>query len=738
MYKGKSTVLAATAVLSVAGLATSGIVQADKDNRNAQHSFTLDKVTVAATLTEEKLEDVANTVSVIDAEQIENTVATDIRDLIRYEPGVEVRRADRFGLAGFNVRGFEGNRVKISIDGVDLSRALNTGGPYLRGSRNFVDIDAVKRVEILKGPASSLYGSDALGGVVAFTTKDPADYLDDGDDTTVSVKAAYDSTDNSLSETLTFANRIGAFESLLVYTHREGEEFENFNEGYAGGQGNNRTIPDPVDYDSDNVLVKFQYQLNQAHRLGLTLERFESNTQTELLSLEGISYNPMFNYSDYTGDDTATRERLSLSHQWEAQLRVFDSMSWHIDWQDGKTEQLTRNYTEAFGYGNRLIDYNNQEQSIQLDAQFDKTIGDHELTYGISYQESELENTTDKYYLDDGREPDLNRYTPVIEANTLGVYAQYQLHFLDGRFNVTPSIRYDVFEADPGVDSRVETEYEKHKSEKATARLGFVYKFDDVYSAFAQYSQGFKAPDVEQLYHEDTASFYRGYVILANPDLEPEESNNSYEVGLRANGALGSFEVSAYYNEYKNFIKADTTMGEYRGLDVSIIQYQNLAEATVKGLEARGSIWLDSAMGAPTGTSLSVALAYAQGEGNEKGDPTDRPINTIAPLKAVIGLNYDASSNLWGGSLVCTLVEQKKPEDIFDETDFSSPGYGLLDLTAYYQPVEPLVLRVGVYNLTDKEYWQWGDVNGLDNETDYLDRFTQPGRNASLSVKYSF
>ena len=142
------------------------------------HDF--DRVQVTATRTERAASDVAATVDVIDREQLDRKLVQDIRDLVRYEPGVSVTRsAARFGLGGFRIRGLDGNRVLIQTDGIALPKSFDIGS-FANANRNFTDLETLKRVEIVRGPASSLYGSDALGGVVAFVTKDPADYVKDG------------------------------------------------------------------------------------------------------------------------------------------------------------------------------------------------------------------------------------------------------------------------------------------------------------------------------------------------------------------------------------------------------------------------------------------------------------------------------------------------------------------------------------------------------------------------------
>jgi hemoglobin/transferrin/lactoferrin receptor protein len=130
------------------------------------------EITVTGTRTPRALQDSPGTITIIDDEDIQNLFIRDIKDLIRYEPGVSVRnRPTRAGNSSINIRGIEGNRVLIQIDGVRVPDI------YVNTSRDLVDFESLSKVEIICGPASTLYGSDAIGGVVSFITKDPEDYL---------------------------------------------------------------------------------------------------------------------------------------------------------------------------------------------------------------------------------------------------------------------------------------------------------------------------------------------------------------------------------------------------------------------------------------------------------------------------------------------------------------------------------------------------------------------------------
>ncbi|HRF83975.1 MAG TPA: TonB-dependent receptor plug domain-containing protein, partial [Pseudoxanthomonas sp.] len=183
-----------------------------------------DRVQVTATRTERAIVDVPASVDVIDRERLDQTLARDIKDLVRYEPGISVTSSfGRFGLGGFRIRGLDGNRVQIQTDGIAVSDAFLIGS-FANANRNFVDLDTLKQVEIVRGPASALYGSDALGGVVAFVTKDPVDYLGEGRDAYFGLKFGYEGDWRGLSAGATAAFGGERWSGMAAINRRTGQE----------------------------------------------------------------------------------------------------------------------------------------------------------------------------------------------------------------------------------------------------------------------------------------------------------------------------------------------------------------------------------------------------------------------------------------------------------------------------------------------------------------------------------
>ncbi|HCH95339.1 MAG TPA: TonB-dependent hemoglobin/transferrin/lactoferrin family receptor, partial [Erythrobacter sp.] len=233
-----------------------------------------EQIVVTATRIPLQIADAPATVTVIDDEQIADELATDIKDLVRYEPGVSVRRAPaRFGAAlgatgrarneDFIIRGIGGNRVLIQVDGIRSPQGFSFGAQDA-GRGGYTDVSLVKSVEILRGPASALYGSDGLAGAISFTTSDPVDLIEPGSRFGGFVRASYSSADEEFTETAALAGIFGDVSAMLSYTRRDFQELEN--RGEIGGLGSSRTLPNPQDGNSNAVLGKLVWDTG-AHRL---------------------------------------------------------------------------------------------------------------------------------------------------------------------------------------------------------------------------------------------------------------------------------------------------------------------------------------------------------------------------------------------------------------------------------------------------------------------------------------
>ncbi|MFB9218077.1 TonB-dependent hemoglobin/transferrin/lactoferrin family receptor [Vibrio sinaloensis] len=689
---------------------------------HAEDSSYFDEVVVSATRTSLTLESTSASVTVITDEDIEQNLTTNINDVFEYTPGVTMNSSSRQGAQTINIRGMEGKRVKILVDGSAQPGNFD-GGPYsfINSSGITVDPDMLKSVEILKGAASSLHGSDAIGGVVAFETKDPADFLKDGKDIGGQAKLTYSSKDNSFSEHVALANQFGELETLVAFTRRDGEELQNF----AKRADLTDYAVESQDSAVNNLLVKLQYQIDDNHRVEFLAELIDDSVDSEIVH---------GSYDSYDSEDITKQNRFAIKHIWFTESAIADSITSKVSYLQKEENGVTKRFKPA---GPRspndnlqTKDYVYKEDKLEIETQLDKELNNHYLVYGATFTTSDIKNTNKEYNSDPATPDQVLVYTPKAKEQKFGIFFQDEMTFLDGDLTVTPGIRYDHFSTDPG---KVESEELKKFSDSAfTGRLGANYAITQNHSVFGQVSQGFRAPSFDELFYTYDNPAHR-YYNEPNPDLKSEKSL-SYELGYRHTTNATFTEVSAFYSDYDDFIENVITRTEG---GFNYYSNVNLNSAVVKGAELSNNVRWDRLVGAPEGISSNFVLAYSEGE-----DGNNNPLNSINPWNAVMGLNYDAPSSNWGTSVKFNYTSNKSRGDLNldeknggNEDQVELPSATVVDITAYYKPMKDLTVRGGVFNVANKEYYRWNDIRG---EEELLPENTQAERNFAISVKYDF
>ena len=222
------------------------------------------------------------------AKKLEKEQAQDVKDLVRYETGITVVEAGRFGNSGFAVRGVEENRVAVQIDGLHQAETISSQGfkelfegyGNFNNTRNSAEIETLKQVTVRKGADSLKSGSGALGGSVSFDTKDARDYLLNKN-YYASYKRGYNTADNQNLQTLTLAGRYKYFDAIAVITSRKGHELENY--GYKNYndkiQGKTREKADPYRRTQDSALLKIGFQPTENHRFSVVADLYKQTSK---------------------------------------------------------------------------------------------------------------------------------------------------------------------------------------------------------------------------------------------------------------------------------------------------------------------------------------------------------------------------------------------------------------------------------------------------------------------------
>jgi hemoglobin/transferrin/lactoferrin receptor protein len=703
-------------------------------------------ITVTATRTPLTFLEVPATVTQFSAEDIADLLALDIRDLIRFEPGVSVRRApSRFGAAlgstgrdgnaGFNIRGLEGNRVLILVDGIRVPDGFSFGA-QAAGRGDYVDLGIIKSLEILRGPASALYGSDGLAGVVSFQTADPQDFLGGGGSIAGLGRLAYANAADEWNGTGVLSAQAGPWSAMAAVTVRRGHELDN--QGTVDTPDSNRTAPNPQDRQSEAVLGKLVFDAGGGHRLRLTGEYFVDRTDTNVLS--GVNPNPVAPTAvvGLTAEDRIARRRVSLDWRYAGDGRV-EAANLAAYWQQGENSQSSFEDRPTAADRVRINTFDNRV----IGAAGDLTLGfaDGEVTHRLVmggdvnlFRQSGLRDGTVP------TPPDVfpTRAFPDTDYTLAGAFAGAELRMAGGRFILFPAVRFDHYALRPQQDPLLPGfQSARSSGSRLSPRLGATYRVSDSVSLVAQYAQGFKAPapgQVNQFFENPNSPFF-AYVSRQNPDLEPETSE-SIEGGIRVADGPVEFGLTGFAGRYRNFISQEQVGGTGTIADPIVFQFINLTRVNIEGVEARFAVKpLD-------GVTIDGAMAWANGRTDRDG--ARAPLITIDPLRFVGGVGYRAPDNRWGGQLIATVGTQKEArqtEGLCTPACLRPDGFEALDATAFWQINQKFILRAGLFNITHATYSEWADLRGLADTAAnraVADAWTQPGRNVSVSLTARF
>nr|WP_244840638.1 TonB-dependent hemoglobin/transferrin/lactoferrin family receptor [Aeromonas dhakensis] len=667
-----------------------------------------DVMVVSGSRMEQKLEDVSGPISVITAEQIEEQVVSNVADLFRYEPGVTA-----LGGAGdaqtFIIRGMGENRVKIVRDGVRENDAYKNGGV----GQSYFDTDMIKQVEVVKGPASAAYGSDALGGVIAITTKDAADFLK-GRDSYLDATSGYASSSHQKMAGFTGALRTGELENLLRYTWRDGGVTQNYD-----------SDKNEFDIASQALLFKSQWNLSDSQFLKLTVDYFTEGQDPDAVDLTkaGSVFNQPITDKDTDNLSLVLDHGIALQAPWVDRI---DSKIYYARTKQTMDQYASSKYpvrpTNPYVTKNSL-DHNGFEQkSLGAQVKFSKALDSQRLAWGLEYEHTDNERTRFKAPTVAG---DFEGYSELSFPSTTtehgALWAFDELKFGE-RWVLTPGARYDYYRMNPDQDPAYTGENLKRFSEgEFSPKLGLVFKAHEAANLFAQYSHGYKTPMYDNAFSTLNHQAY-GYRIEPNTNLKPE-SSDGIDLGVRGSAGGFSYEVATFYNKYDDFIELGQVSTEGR---TAVYQYQNLDKATTKGAEAKADYWLNDLV------NVWGNLSYIEGK-----DGDGNYINSLSPLKGTLGVRLEQAN--WNINTALRFADDmsKVGKDAKGNDNIKSAGWGVVDIYAQFKPVQDLQFNVGVFNLFDKEYVNYESITGQSASASTSNK-TEPGRNLSARVKYVF
>ncbi|OUY09320.1 hypothetical protein CAP42_12105 [Acinetobacter indicus] len=654
--------------LSFAVLAAmSSLAQANPDNSTTD-ATQLNTIVVTATGYEQDLSKAPASITVIDREELEKREYNDITDVLRHTPGVVVSGSG--SAQTISIRGMSSNYTLFLVDGKrQYGRDVNPNGDDAGFEKNILPpVSAIERIEIIRGPASTLYGTDAMGGVVNIITKKVSDrwsgsvelgsvIQDQGNAGDIQNGSVY------LAGPL-LENKLGLQLSLNKQKREE--------DAYVGGfRGTER----------ESLNSRLSYILNDKHDLQLEANFVQQESETTVGKTVALANN--------AADSSSRNYRhvYALTHHGRYSDQL-DSTT-YLQYENSKNPDRGNTQLGTKGIELDTWTFNNQWNWL---------LGNHTLSFGAHYKDEKL---TDKATNRNPNAPEFSELTRWSAA----AFLEDTWHLSDS-FDLTAGLRYD---------------HDENYSGHVSPRLYGVYSLNDQWTVKGGVSTGYKQPDIRAA----TEGFYsvtggggsplatgRG-IIRANPDLDPESSLSS-ELGVNWQNDRVKASLTAYVTQYKDRItevracETDTdgsstnrnNWQEWKCFEGDtpfyfISERINVDEAELKGVEATLEASLSDY------TTLMANYTFTDSE-FKTGEFKGQPVNQMPEHMLNITVDHEINDalNVWS-----RLHYRSETSAYLSRTSVAqpNPGYEFLDVGLNYKFTPNISGKFGVYNLLDEK-----------------------------------
>jgi len=712
-------------------LFSSAALAQDKKTDSLKGSV-LDEVVVTTLRTETKRGNVPRSMTVISKSAMALTPAQEVTDLLKKNSSVSIIQYPGLS-AGVGIRGF-----RPQFSGLNQrSLLLVDGRPP--GTVNIATINPadIERIEILKGPASALYGSSAMGGVINIITKKSSGdvhgnvFAEYGSYETAKLGAA---AGGNITKKLDFDLSFLSFDrnknmklgknNLFRNLFDAGKATKNYPDGAVDVEDNRsdglRRDYTRLNYSSGSL--RLGYQIDKAWRLDIRGERFVAK------NVESPSDIVFGNAQPSSKDIERHNEEATLSGNFLNHKLTFRGYT---------AQEKNQNYTLVSAAGVKLVPYVSYQSSsswkgIQVKDAYQ--LGKHSLVFGLDYSDAAI--TTHSFLATSvERAP----FSPNYSLSSAAAYIQGQLNFLDNRLVVNPGVRLDVITYDVK-QTPLLTTYAggKQTSPFFSPSLAAQYSLTPSFTVHASTGRAFVTPDAYNVagYSEIIASG-RATVTKGNPDLKNENSI-SWDTGLRfAKAELGLSADFTYYNTYvKDRITTRRTVPATaettpEGIPISsITTYINANKANINGLEAEFS-WDLGTLAAKDYSFKVFGNATKSSKAKEvtialDGTETAKEIANVADFTATYGVEFN---NLKGLDLRLNMryVGKRRDTDFNDSRspEIVYPEFMVADFGASYTFIKKHTFSLLVNNITDENYYEKRGYN-------------LAGRNFSLRYNISF
>lgn len=694
-------------------------------------SYKTDEIVVSANKFDEDSKYLPRQIETLNSEEIAFANSQTTADLLQQTGEIFVQKS-QLGGGSPVIRGFEANKVLIMIDGVRFNNLIFRGGHLQNVLR--IDDNALNKVEVLFGAGSTIYGSDALGGVMNFYTKDPILSLNDKTFTTGTGYFRYSSADNENTghfDLHVSSKKVGVMGSFT---------YSNFNALSMGTK----------DVKNQDWLRKFTAQHINGKDTMIATDNYYSQTPSgynqydilaKVLVAQSPNVNHTFNFQYSNSNDIPRYDRLNTINpntgnftdaQWyygperrilgsyklglKATKTIFDNSKILLAWQDVNESRHNR----AFG-GSNLTNRMENVDVYSLNADFVKRLNTknresfHNLSYGIEGYYNTVTSTANRTNVNTGAETKASTRYPDGDNNMTTIAAYVADNFrINNMITSTFGARYSYV----GLNSSfVDTTFYKfaqlypdgidQTNSAFSGNLGFTFLPKGDWKVYINGSTGFRAPDID-----DLAKIFETVpgvsVIVPNPDLGPEYTYNG-ELGV---SKIISNKVFAEAIGFYTYITDAIVTGPFTYNGSSKIVYDgDTANVIANQNTGSGYIWGSTVnLNADVTNYLSLTNTITYTYGRVITDSTNQPLDHIPPLFGKSGLVVNL--NKFQGEFNVMYNAWKTKDDysasgednLPQATPDGMPNWFTLNAKAAYALYKNLQVQLEINNLLDRNY----------------------------------
>jgi hemoglobin/transferrin/lactoferrin receptor protein len=704
-------------------------------------SYSTEEIVVSADRFNELLKDVPRQIDVINSKDIQYSNVQTTAQLLSKNSNVSVQMSQQGG-GSIVLRGFEASRVLIVVDGVRLNNGIFRAGHLQNVVR--IDNNMLDKVEVLYGPGSLMYGSDALGGVMNFYTKNPVLSLNNNMLTKGDAFVRYSTANQEKSGHMNLSlggkniGFLGSFTFSDFGDLRMGANYDpTFNDAWKRNYYVERVGSTDVMTKNDNVNIQKQSAYHQYDAMGKFLIKQSDNVQ-HTFSFQYSNTNDVPRYDRlnvYSGSNLKFAEwyygpetRLMGSYKLDLMngQSFYDNAQLTLAYQNIKESRNNRRFNNV-----NLYSQNDKVDVMTANLDFFKKLKDNEVRYGVEGTYNNLKSTAIKKNIVDGSETtDISRY-PDGDNNMLSLAAYFSHSYeINKQFTLSDGLRFSYVTLK---STFVDTTFYKfpfteanQKNAAINASLGLAFMPTTDWRFYINGASGFRAPNFDDLSKVFETS--AGNVIVPNSDLKPEYSyTGEFGISKIFDNRI-KLEGVAYATLFQNalitgpfqFNGQDSVT--YQGVRSKVYANQNADKgAYILGYNLNMSADLTSYF------SLTSSLNFTYGR--IKTDTVDVPLDHIPPVlgktsmvvkldkfKGDFTVMYSGWKRIWDFS-------DSGEDNLQDATASGMPSWYTLNLGGAYQLTPNLQIQARLDNILDKNY------------RTFASGFNAPGRNFVLSLR---